>query len=80
MTAKLANNDYRLDKGGNVAKKGKKRGKGRIEVCDISEMGFKEIQFTEEESKAMQLLVDKIAKDSEEFFKNLKEFNGSEGN
>ena len=43
-------------------------------------MGFKEIQFTEEESKAMQLLVDKIAKDSEEFFKNLKEFNGSEGN
>ncbi len=63
-----------------MAKKGKKREKGCIEFCDISEMGFKEMQFTEEESKAMQLLVDKICKDSEDFFKNLKEFNELEGN
>lgn len=63
-----------------MAKKGKKREKGYIEVCDISEMGFEEMQFTEEETKSMQLDFDKMCKDSEKFFKNLKEFNELEGN
>ena len=63
-----------------MAKKGKKREKGCIEFCELSEMGFKEMQFTEEESKAMQAAVDKMSKDSEVFFKNLKEFNVSEDN
>ena len=61
-----------------MAKKGKKR--VYLEFCELKDAGFEEMQFTEEELKAMQLAGDEMLKDSEEFFKNLKEFNGSEGN